>query len=96
MEGKLRRAKEHIAETLEIPSDVILDLPRIIITSNKEITIENHKGIIKFEDRIIKLNSKIGFIVIEGRDFEIVFMGGNTLILKGTFKSVVYEGHDKI
>ncbi|WP_027633977.1 sporulation protein YqfC [Clostridium hydrogeniformans] len=96
MEGKIRKAKEHIAETLEIPSDVILDLPRIIITSNKEITIENHKGIIKFEEGIIKLNSKMGIIAIEGKDFEIVFMGGNTLTLKGRFKSVVYEGYDKV
>ncbi|SFA75714.1 sporulation protein YqfC [Clostridium frigidicarnis] len=91
MESKFRKAKEHFAETLDIPTDIVLDLPRIIIKANEEITIENHKGIISFDDERVRLDSKMGVILVEGENFQIVFMGGSTLILKGKFKGVKYE-----
>lgn len=91
MESKFRRAKEQMAETLNISTDIALDLPRIIIKGNKEITIENHKGIICFDDEKVKLNSKMGVILVEGENFEILFMGGSTLVLKGKFKGIKYE-----
>ena len=49
MESKWNRAKMKLAENLEIPNDVILSTPKITISSNNEISIENHKGIIAFE-----------------------------------------------
>ncbi len=85
--------KEDIAEKLDLPRDILLDIPKITITGDNEITIENHKGIIMFDNEIIKVNSKIGSISIWGKGFEIVFMGGKTLTLKGRFNSVVYEGN---
>ena len=92
MESKWNRAKMKLAEGLEIPSDVILSTPKITISSNNEISIENHKGIIAFEREYIKINSKIGTITINGKDFEIAFIGGQTIVIQGEFKSVIYEG----
>lgn len=46
MEEKFQRGKEKILSKLDFPSDISLDLPKIIVVGNREITIENHKGII--------------------------------------------------
>lgn len=46
MEEKFQRGKEKILNKLDLPSDISLDLPKIIVIGNREITIENHKGII--------------------------------------------------
>jgi sporulation protein YqfC len=94
MEDKLYKTKESIAEKFDLPRDIILNLPKITIISNNEITIENHKGVVLFEDKEVKINSNVGLISISGRDFEILFMGGSTLTLSGKFKSVVYEGNE--
>lgn len=93
MEEKLYRTKETLAEHLELPRDVILNIPKITITGDNEITIENHKGIILFEEKQIKVNSKVGLITIFGSGFEILFIGGSTLTISGKFKSVAYEGN---
>lgn len=91
VEGKINNAKEVIAEKLDFPRDVILNIPKITITGDNEITIENHKGIILFNDEEVKINSGVGLISINGRRFEIRFIGGSTITITGKFKSVTYE-----
>lgn len=92
MEDKIYRTKETIAEKLDLPREVILNIPKITVTGDNEITIENHKGVVLFEESEVKINSNVGLISISGGNFEILFMGGSTLTLSGKFRSIVYEG----
>lgn len=91
MENKIKKVKENMTSKLELPRDIVFDLPKITIIGNNEITIENHKGIVLFEEKEIKINSGIGLISIYGNDFEILFMGGKTLTLRGAFRMISYE-----
>lgn len=95
MEDKLQKTRENLAEHLDLPRDVLFNIPKISILGNNEITIENHKGIILFEDKQIKINTNIGLMSIYGSGFEILFIGGSTLTISGSFKSVAYEGNEK-
>jgi sporulation protein YqfC len=94
MESKLTRTRETIAEKLDLPRDVVLNVPKITVTGNNEIVVENHKGVILFEEKEVKINTNVGLITIYGSGFEILFMGGSTLTVSGKFKSVVYEGNE--
>ncbi|MFC0905186.1 sporulation protein YqfC [Clostridium sp. MT-14] len=85
--------KQNIADKLDLPRDIILNMPQIKVMGNNEIIIENHKGIILFEDSQIKINSGIGLISIYGSKFEVLFIGGSTITIGGKFKSIVYEGN---
>ena len=92
MEGKLNKGREIIVEKFDLPKDVVLDIPKILIIGDREVTIENHKGIIAFERNIIKINSRFGPITINGENFEILYIGSSTTTISGKFKSIVYEG----
>lgn len=94
MDKGFYNTKENIAEKLDLPRDIIMDLPKITITGDSEILIENHKGIVVFGEKVVRINSRIGSISIHGEGFEILFIGGKTLTLSGKFKSVVYEGNE--
>lgn len=91
MQGKIDRSREIIAEKLDIPKDIMMSLPKITITGDEEITIENHKGIILFERNLIRINTKIRAINIQGENFEILYIGDSTITISGKFKSIVYE-----
>ena len=80
MEGKFKKGKEVLVEKLELPKDVILDIPKIIVMGRNEITIENHKGIQIFEKNKIKINN----------NFEILYIAANTITIKGYFDSIEY------
>lgn len=91
MKGKIDKNREIIAEKLDMPKDIIMGLPKITITGDEEITIENHKGIILFERSLIKINTKIKAINIQGENFEILYIGDSTITISGKFNSVIYE-----
>lgn len=92
MEEKIRGTKKFLMDKLEMPREIVLNLPKITVYGNNEISIENHRGIILFEKDNVKLNSTIGIIQLHGVNFEILYMGGSTLVLSGRFKGIVYEG----
>lgn len=94
MKDKLYEAKESIANKLDLPRDIILNMPKITVTGENEIIIENHKGVVLFEENQVKVNSGVGLISIQGNRFEILFMGGSTITIGGKFKSIVYEGNE--
>lgn len=94
MENKFIKTKEALAEKLDLPRDVVLNIPKITITGSNELTIENHKGVVLFEEKKMKINSNVGLITIYGQSLEILFMGGSTLTVSGYFKSIVYEDNE--
>lgn len=96
MDNKVNKVKENISEKLELPRDIVLNLPKITITGDNEIIIENHKGVVLFEEKQVKVNSGVGMISISGSNFEILFMGGSTLTLSGTFRSIIYDGNGQV
>lgn len=63
--------KMSLTDALELPLDVALDLPKIILVGNVKINISNHKGIIEYTNELIRINSKIGMIKITGKTLEI-------------------------
>lgn len=92
MRDKMYNAKRNIADKLDLPRDIILNMPQIKITGDNEIVIENHRGIVLFDENQIKINSGVGLISIYGSRFEVLFMGGSTITIGGRFNSIVYEG----
>ncbi|MCR1933848.1 sporulation protein YqfC [Clostridium tepidum] len=95
MGKRFYNARETVADKLDLPRDIILNQPKIIVTGNDEITIENHRGVVVFEEKIVKINSGSGLISIYGENFKILFMGGRTITLGGKFKSIEYEGSEE-
>lgn len=91
MEEKIQKGREILLNKLDFPSDISLDLPKIIVVGDKEITIENHKGIIFFETNMVKINSRIGEIIIKGKDFKILFIAETSITISGIFNGISYE-----
>lgn len=96
MANKLGSMRERIVDTLELPAEITLNVPKITILAKKEITVENHKGVIKFSTTELVVNTSLGPLTIKGEDFEIAFVGGTTMTLRGNFKSMVYGNYEEI
>jgi sporulation protein YqfC len=94
LSDKLQRIKESMITKLDLPREMILDLPKVTIISNSEFSIENHKGVIYFGESEIRIRTSIGIVNILGSNFEIVFVGGSTIALSGKFKSVVFKENE--
>ena len=88
MKNKMDNFKYNVSEALELPKDVVLDLPKIIMTGNIGLTISNHKGIIEYTQEILRINSSIGIIKIWGADMELKTILSEEIIVVGTIEKL--------
>ncbi len=80
--------KKSIAEILELPKDIILDLPKIIMIGNLQIYIENHKGILEYTDNRIRINTKNGVLRIIGKNLMLKNIVMEEIIIVGKINQV--------
>lgn len=96
MGNKLGTVREKLVDRLELPAEITLNIPKITILAKKEITVENHKGVMRFSTSELVVNTSLGPLTIKGEDFEIAFVGGTTITLRGNFKGIVYHSNEEI
>jgi sporulation protein YqfC len=86
--NKLLALKAAISEALDLPGEITLDLPKIIIIGYSQMLIENHRGVIEYTPKKIRLNSGIGVIKIEGTDLNLKSIATDDIIVTGKIKTV--------
>ena len=58
---------------LELPIEVTTNIPKITITGFDQIMIENYMGIIEYEEYLVKINTSIGIIIMEGNKMNSIY-----------------------
>lgn len=76
---------------LDIPREIVKNSYKIIIDGDEFITVENHKGILKFQSNELILKVEDGNLVITGNRFTIVYISGRTIKVMGVLKGVNHE-----
>lgn len=88
MENKLDNLKYNISEALELPKDITLDMPKIIMVGNVQLSITNHKGIIEYTQETLRVNSNIGVIKITGSNMKLKTILSEEIIVKGNIERI--------
>lgn len=90
MDSKSDIIKKGIADLLELPRDIVLDLPKITLVGNLQLYIENHKGIIEYSTGLIRINTKSGILVVTGSDLIIRTIVIEEIIVVGRIDKVEF------
>ena len=77
-----------VTDWFELPQDLVLDLPRIILLGRNEITIENHHGIIECTEERMRINLSRGYLEIQGTDLQIRSLYAEELQLIGQIEQL--------
>ncbi len=95
MKVKRKRKKESVSKkivnSLNIPEDVVFDIPRMTLYDNREMRIENYKTILEYEETNIKLALKEKFLEILGEKLEITVITDDEISIKGTITSILFQ-----
>lgn len=83
--------KRKIAKTLELPEDMLCDIPRFILCDNRELQVENYKGILSYEETEIKLGGKAYKIRITGKELKITVITDEYIVIDGVISSLNFE-----
>ena len=85
-----KNVKERLNDVLDLPSDMLLDIPRMTMNDNRELQIENYRSVLEYEDGQIKLNSKNYIIKINGKKLEIVSITDEEIFIRGVITGISF------
>ena len=80
-----------VSKFLEIPREIISDVPKITVTGFDEILIENFKGILEYEDFFARISTSIGNININGFNLKLKEMTDDDIMVLGKIDSIDIE-----
>ncbi len=77
-------------ELLDLPKEVSFDLAYITMSGNLSITVENYRGIISYDDKSLKINTKDCILKVEGENLVLSLITEEILSVSGIIKKVEF------
>ena len=92
-EMKTVSKRERMAESFKLPKDSVLGASIVTITGNRDVFVENYKGIIEYTDCRIMLQGKNCKIEICGKRLNILYYTNEDMKISGWIENVRYMGN---
>lgn len=88
---KKGRFSAKIAEYFELPSDVVLNLPRLILTGDQQLVVENHRGLKLYSRSEVCLQTTVGILMVSGEDLNIKLITVDQVEIDGRITRVEWR-----
>lgn len=82
--------REKFAELLELPKELVLNIPRITMAGNGDMMIENYKGLVEYDQSRIRISTGPGTVRIAGRGLVIREITSEDVIISGDIHTVEF------
>ena len=82
---------EKTAEVFDLPGDLVAGLPRVELVGNRELRMENHRGILDYGSGEIHISGGRLAVRVLGEDLELRAMNGTELLITGHIRAVEVE-----
>lgn len=91
MRGLHQKLKRWLAGALDLPQDVILDMPRITMIGPLQMYVENHQGVLVFDREELRLLlSNKAQLLVRGENLIIRQILPEEVLLEGMIREVKY------
>lgn len=96
MEGGLhmkkwsRRLRQMAVGVLDLPQDVVLEVPRITMIGHLQMYIENHRGVLQFSENELRLLLTNGQLLVIGEQLVIRAILKEEVLLEGRIGKVTF------
>ncbi|WP_096188354.1 sporulation protein YqfC [Evansella halocellulosilytica] len=85
-----RVIRQWMTKNMDLPADVMMDLPRVTMIGHFHIYIENHRGLIRFTNDELRLRLTEGELLIKGKSFVIKNILPEEILLEGVVDDVKF------
>ncbi len=85
---RFSRMQSMFADALEVPEEIALDLPRVTLLGNISLEVENHKGIISYSAKEVRLRVNDGYLIARGNNFKLRSIRKTDVSLEGEINNL--------
>lgn len=95
MRGKRRKRKEaplarRVEQVLDLPGGALSSAARIELSGNRRAVVEGCRGILEYEEGVIRLNTGSGILRFIGRELGLSCMTEESAVVTGVILSVEF------
>ncbi len=83
--------KDRLAGLFELPREIVMDVPRITMIGNLQVTVENHRGVIEYSPERCVIGIHNGQMTIQGRDLVIGIIYEDEITVTGFIGAVQFS-----
>lgn len=76
------------------PPEVVSSLPRLVWYGSEKLLIEQHRGIVTYQQDILRFQTACGLLTIEGKGLELSQYGPDQAMVRGRIARLSYPGGD--
>ncbi|MCA0754590.1 sporulation protein YqfC [Paenibacillus sp. N4] len=85
-----RKFRKMTAELLDMPHDVVYDLPRLTMIGDRQLYIENHRGVIHFSNERLRLSLSNGELEVNGSELVIRTIWTEEVFVEGVITNIQF------
>lgn len=87
----------NIAASFDMPGELMTGVPKITLTGNRSVLVENHSGIRGFSAENVRIGCCYGEMEITGKDLQLRLLKKDEIEVEGEIRSLGYheEGAEK-
>ncbi len=89
--GLNARLRGALIEGLDLPGEIVFDLPRITLLGQLQLTVENHRGLLEFLPERVAIGTRDGLLVVLGRDLRLGVVRDGEITVTGLLTEVRFE-----
>lgn len=86
----MKNKEKDFLDKLHLPKDITQGAFILTAVGNRELYIENYKGILEYTSCCIRIQGKNTYITIEGRGLKIDYYTEEDMLIKGYIISIQY------
>ncbi len=88
--SKKDRWNEVMTDVLSVPGEIVYHMPRIVLTGDRSLFLENHNGILHYQEDLIKIAYRGGNLEICGEGLTLPVLKPDELVVEGKIKSIAF------
>ena len=82
--------RKNMTDALELPGEIMLNLPLISLVGREEITIENYKGILEYGEETVRISTAAGILRMQGQGLCLKQLSAECIVMTGKIERVEF------
>lgn len=82
--------RKNVTEALELPKEIMLGLPLISLLGREEVTIENYKGILEYDEESVRIGTAAGTLRLSGKGLCLKQLTAECLVVTGALDGLEF------
>ena len=75
--------RKNMTEAMELPKEIMLNLPLISLVGQEEVTVENYRGILEYSEEVVRVGTAAGVLRLRGKNLCLKQLSADCMVVTG-------------